>query len=122
MARGVFFLFLVGIGLGWVGVHYTTWGKVLPSTGLQVHVTFFLIIDEMAGGGMERGGVGWYRKDRKGGGVRTLFCWKIENRQKSATVGTGCFVFMRLVGSPTLLYLTLLYLIFVVGTGTGKVK
>lgn len=51
-----FFLFLVGIGLGWVGVHYTTWGESLPSTGLQVHVTFFLIIDEMAGGGMERGG------------------------------------------------------------------
>lgn len=54
--RVVFFcFFFVSIGLGWVGL-YTTWGKVLPSTGLQVHVTFF--IDEMAGGGME----GWYRE------------------------------------------------------------
>lgn len=45
---------------------------------------------------------------------------KIENRQKSATVGLGgafFFVFMRLVGSPILPYLT-----FVVGTGTGKVR
>lgn len=50
VARGVLLWTLgwVGLGLG-LGL-YTTWGKVLPSTGLQVHVTFF--IDEM-GGGME---------------------------------------------------------------------
>lgn len=84
VARGVFCGHWVGLGL------YTTWGESLPSTGLQVHVTFLLMRWQEEGWkGME----GWYRKDRKGGGVRTLFCWKIENRQKSATVGPGCLVF-----------------------------
>lgn len=41
VARGVFFPGGHWVGLGWVGVHYTTWGESLPSTGLQVHVTFF---------------------------------------------------------------------------------
>lgn len=49
------------------------------------------------------------------------FLLEIENRQKSATVGLGrglfFLFFMRLVGSPTLPYLT-----FVVGTGTGTGK
>lgn len=66
--------------------------------------------------------VGWYRKDRKGGGVRTLFCWKIENRQKSATVGLGVFFVFYEVGLVVLLYFTLPYLTFVVGTGTGTGK
>lgn len=58
---------------------------------------------------------GW--KGMGGRAASGRFLLKIENRQKSATVGLGgggCFfVFMRLVGSPTLPYLT-----FVVGTGS----
>lgn len=67
--RVVFFFFLVGIGLG-LGL-YTTWGKVLPSTGL--HYRYMLpkvLIDEM-GRGMEGYG-------RAGGGVRTLFAGNRE--------------------------------------------
>lgn len=63
-------------GGGWVGVevHYTTWGKVLPSTGLQVHVTFFLLMR------WEEGwkGMGGRAGERADGGVRTLFA---ENRE-----------------------------------------
>lgn len=79
VARGVLLWTLGWVGLG-LGL-YTTWGKVLPSTGLlQVHVTFFFI-DEM-GGGME---------GRAAASGRFLL--EIENRQKSATVGLGWFLF-----------------------------
>lgn len=71
--RVVFFL-LVGVGLG-LGL-YTTWGKVLPSTGLQVHVTFLLLMRWEEG------------MEGRAGGVRTLLL-EIENRQKFATVGLG---------------------------------
>lgn len=43
LAWRVVFFWGWALGWGWVGVgvHYTIRGKVLPSTGLQVHVTFF---------------------------------------------------------------------------------
>lgn len=88
VARGVF---LGGWGLGW------GWGSLYnigESFALDWTTgTCYLFIDEMGGG-----------KDRKGTGGRAAsgrFLLKIENRQKSATVGLGrgfFFVFMRLVG------------------------
>lgn len=56
VARGVFLFFFVSIGLGWVGVHYTTWGESFALDWTTGTCYLFLIIDEMAGEGMERGG------------------------------------------------------------------
>lgn len=104
----------VGIGLGWGSLY--NMGEIYrkkivsPSTDSTTGTCYLFFIDEM-GGGM--GGYG------RAGGVRTLFA---ENREPTEIChcwprgGFFCF-FMRLVGSPTLPYLT-----FVVGTGTGKVR
>lgn len=74
VARGVLW---VGLGL------YTTWGKVLPSTGLHYRYMLPFLIDEM-GGGYGRA---------SGRAASGRFLLKIENRQKSATVGLGRVIF-----------------------------
>lgn len=66
-SRGAWCFFWGGIGLGWVGVHYTTQGKFALDWTYRYMLPF--LIDEM--GGVMEGRKG-------GGGVRTLFA---ENRE-----------------------------------------
>lgn len=79
VARGVLW-----VGLGFIIQHGESFA--LDWTTLQVHVTFLLLM---------RWEEGYGRAAASG-----RFLLKIENRQKSATVGLGgvFFVFMRLVG------------------------
>lgn len=94
MARGVLW-----VGLGFIIQHGESFA--LDWTTLQVHVTFFLLM---------RWEEGW--KDRKGGRAASgRFLLKIENRQKSATVGLGrgvFFCFYEIGWLVVLSYLTLL--------------
>lgn len=104
MARGVFF----GgdwVGLGWCSLY--NMGKVfLPSTGLHYRYMLPFFIDEM--GGVMEG------PDGRAAASGRFFA---ENREPTEIChcwprGVYFFVFMRLVGSPILPYLT-----FVEGTG-----
>lgn len=87
--------------LGWVGfgVHYTTWGESFAldwTTG----TCYLFFIDEMAGGGMERGVVGIGRTGRVAASLTDAFL--LENREPTEICHCWpwlfCFfVFMRLV-------------------------
>lgn len=94
----------IGLGLGWGYIQHEE-SFALDWTTLQVHVTFFLLMR------WEEGMEGYGRA----GGVRTLFAGNREPTEICHCWPRGgfFFVFMRLVGSPTLPYLT-----FVVGTGS----